>query len=153
MPSFKAIGPVVLEKKIFKGFEHFLAWRPSWSCDLHHLYKLLFPHPKEAPHEIWLWLVKWFQRRSLKMWTDDDGRRTTYDGRRTPDHGYTISSPCEPKGSGELKRVALYFYRITKFYMQDILTKWAKLRYLWSHEMLKKDVFNFRQTSLPSFSI
>ena len=40
----------------------------------------------------------WFQRRrSLKMWTDND------DGRRTPDHGYTISSPCEPEGSGELK--------------------------------------------------
>ena len=33
-----------------------------------------------------------------------DGRRTTtdVDGRRTPDHGYTISSPCEPEGSGEL---------------------------------------------------
>ena len=30
----------------------------------------------------------------------DDGR--TDDG-RTPEHGYTISSPCEPKGSGELK--------------------------------------------------
>ena len=29
------------------------------------------------------------------------GRRT--DGRRTTDHGYTISSPCEPNGSGELK--------------------------------------------------
>ena len=29
-----------------------------------------------------------------------DGR--TDDG-RTPEHGYTISSPCEPKGSGELK--------------------------------------------------
>ena len=31
----------------------------------------------------------------------DDGRRT--DG-RTTEHGYTISSPCEPDGSGELKR-------------------------------------------------
>ena len=31
-----------------------------------------------------------------------DGRRTT-DG-RTTEHGYTISSPCEPDGSGELKR-------------------------------------------------
>ena len=29
-----------------------------------------------------------------------DGRRT--DG-RTTEHGYTISSPCEPDGSGELK--------------------------------------------------
>ena len=37
----------------------------------------------------------------------DDGRtdgRST-DGRRTPDHGYTISSPCEPNGSGELKKI------------------------------------------------
>ena len=31
-----------------------------------------------------------------------DGRRT--DG-RTTEHGYTISSPCEPDGSGELKSV------------------------------------------------
>ena len=30
--------------------------------------------------------------------TDDDGRR------QTPDNGYTISSPCEPEGSGELKK-------------------------------------------------
>ena len=29
-------------------------------------------------------------------------RRRTDDG-RTPEHGYTISSPCEPKGSGEIK--------------------------------------------------
>ena len=39
----------------------------------------------------------------------DDGRRT--DGRRTDgrttEHGYTISSPCEPDGSGELKSVAI----------------------------------------------
>ena len=32
-----------------------------------------------------------------------DGQRTTDDG-RTPDHGHPISSPCEPYGSGELKR-------------------------------------------------
>ena len=31
----------------------------------------------------------------------DDGRTT--DG-RTPDHGHPISSPCEPDGSGELKK-------------------------------------------------
>ena len=35
--------------------------------------------------------------------TTDDGRRTTDDGRRLD--GYTISSPCEPNGSGELKTV------------------------------------------------
>ena len=32
----------------------------------------------------------------------DDGRTT--DG-RTPDHGHPISSPCEPNGSGELKKM------------------------------------------------
>ena len=32
-----------------------------------------------------------------------DGRRRTTDGRRL--NGYTISSPCEPKGSGELQTV------------------------------------------------
>ena len=37
----------------FKGFYHIWAWRPSWSCDLDHLYKLTFPLPKEAPHKIW----------------------------------------------------------------------------------------------------
>ena len=40
---------LILEKTIFKGF----TW-PSWSCDLDHLYKLSFPLPVEAPHEIWL---------------------------------------------------------------------------------------------------
>ena len=35
----------------FLGFYHICAWRPSWSCDLDHLYKLSFPLPKEAPHE------------------------------------------------------------------------------------------------------
>ena len=50
MPSFKIIGLLILEKKIFKSFYHIWALRPSWSCDLDHLYKLLFPLPKEAPH-------------------------------------------------------------------------------------------------------
>ena len=33
------------------------------------------------------------------------------DGRRTPDHGHPISSPCEPNGSGELKTLRLYITR------------------------------------------
>ena len=71
MPSFKIIGLLVLEKKIFKGFYHISAWRPSWSCDLDHLYKLSFPLPKEAPHKIWLWLAKRFQRRRCLNIVDD----------------------------------------------------------------------------------
>ena len=52
MPSFNIIGLPVIEKKLFKGFYHIWAWQPSWSCDLDHLYKHLFPLPKEAPHKI-----------------------------------------------------------------------------------------------------
>ena len=77
IPSFVKIGPPVLEKKILflKGFYHIWAWRPSWSCDLDHLYKLSFPLPKEAPHKIWLWSAKRFlRRRCLK---NVDGRRRT----------------------------------------------------------------------------
>ena len=31
------IGLPVPEKKILKGFYHIWAWRPSWSCDQHHV--------------------------------------------------------------------------------------------------------------------
>ena len=37
----------------FKGVYHIWAWQPSWSCELYNLYKLSFPIPKEASHEIW----------------------------------------------------------------------------------------------------
>ena len=91
IPSFVEIDPPVPEKKIFYGFYHIWAWRPSWSCDHDYLYKLSFPLPTDAPREVWLWLVKHFQRRrSLKLWTT-----TTTDG-RTPEHGHPISSPFEP---------------------------------------------------------
>ena len=40
--------------RFFKVFTVYGAWRPSWSCDLDHLNKLSFPHPMEAPDEIWL---------------------------------------------------------------------------------------------------
>ena len=42
-----------LEKKIFKGFYHIWAWRPSWLCELNHLHKLSFPLPKEDSCGIW----------------------------------------------------------------------------------------------------
>ena len=80
MPSFNIIGLLVLEKKIFKCFYHLWAQWPSWSCDQSHLYKFLFPLPKEAPHKIWLWLAKRLRRRRcLKMVNNDDddaGRRS-----------------------------------------------------------------------------
>ena len=60
----------VLEKKIFKGFYHIWAWRPSWSTNRDHFSKLSFPQPKKAPYEIWAKLAQRLQRRSrLKFWT------------------------------------------------------------------------------------
>ena len=53
-PSFVAIELLVLEKKIFKGFNNIWAWWPSWSCDPDAEKKLSFPLPKKAPHKIWL---------------------------------------------------------------------------------------------------
>ena len=57
------------------------------SQDGDNLNKLSFPHPIEAPYEIWLWLAKWFLRRCLK--SVDDGRMTELT--------FTISSPMSLK--------------------------------------------------------
>ena len=60
----------------------YLIWRPSWSCDLDPANKLSFPHPMDAPHEIWLQSAQWFQRRRcLKMLTDDRLQTTDDDNR------------------------------------------------------------------------
>ena len=75
MPSFKIIGLLVLEKKIFKAFYHIWAWRPSWSCDLYHLHKLSFPLPKEAPHNFAL-IGQVVLEKMFKI-VNDDGRRRT----------------------------------------------------------------------------
>ena len=41
-----------VEEDFLKFFYHLWAWWKSWSCDLYHYYKLSFPLPKDAPHEI-----------------------------------------------------------------------------------------------------
>ena len=70
MQRFSPKASSVLEKKIFKGFYHIWAWRPSWSTNHDHFSNLLFPLPKEAPYEIWAKLAQRLQRRScLKFWT------------------------------------------------------------------------------------
>ena len=53
---------------------------------------------------------------------DDDGRT---DAGRTPDHGHPISSPCEPNGSGELKKTDFYkiFLRALSRESKDARTK------------------------------
>ena len=70
MHTFSPKASLVLEKKIFKGFYHIWAWRPSWSMNRDHFSNLLFPLSKEAPYEIWAKLAQRLQRRScLKFWT------------------------------------------------------------------------------------
>ena len=70
MQRFSPKASSVLEKKIFKGFYHIWAWWPSWSTNCDHFSNLSFPHPKEAPYEIWAKLAQRLQRRScLKFWT------------------------------------------------------------------------------------
>ena len=41
----------------FRRFYHIWMWWPSWSCDMDHLYKLLFPLPTKAPHDLALTAV------------------------------------------------------------------------------------------------
>ena len=46
--------------KIFKGFD-FSIYGHGGSCDYVHSYELILPLTKEAPYEIWHWLVKQIQ--------------------------------------------------------------------------------------------
>ena len=78
-------------KKIFEGFYHIWSWRPFWSRDLDHLNKFLFPHPIDAPYEIWLWLLVVSEEKMF----EECGRRT--DDRLTTEPAYTISSPMSLK--------------------------------------------------------
>ena len=85
--KFQGHRPFSSREELLRFLPYIWAWWPSWSCDQDSLNKLSFPHPREAPYEIWLWLAQWFQRRRcLKSvddcWTDDGGRPT-----------YPISSP------------------------------------------------------------
>ena len=74
--SWKSARRFQRRRRFLKGFYHIWAWRPSWSCDPDAANKLSFPLPKEAPHKIWLWLAKRYQRRRcLKLWTTDGRRR------------------------------------------------------------------------------
>ena len=42
-------------RRFLKGFYPIWAWWPPWSCDPDPVNKISFPHPTEAPYEIWLW--------------------------------------------------------------------------------------------------
>ena len=71
------------------------ALRPSWSCDLHHWYRLPFLFPLGLCMKIYLGLVKRFRRtRSLKM---VNGRRMVY--YKHDDSGELITSQSVSRAS------------------------------------------------------
>ena len=99
IPIFVEIGPPVSEDKICKGFEH--------GGHLGHVTWIIYinfrsPFPRRLHMKFGFdWSVS-----EEKKFENVNGRRQRRRRRRrqrTPDHGYTISSPCEPEGSGELK--------------------------------------------------
>ena len=85
-----------MEKKIFKGFYHIWAWWPSWSTDCDHFSNLSFPHPKEAPYEIWAKLAQRLQRSFENVNWPTDAQKVI-----------TIAHP--EQSSGELKRTTYNF--------------------------------------------
>ena len=115
--------------RFLKGLYHIWAWQPSLSCDPDPVNKFSFPHPTEAPYEIWLRLdQRFWRRRSLKM---VDGHRTD-DG---PWLYYKLTN--EPKGSGELKRGERSKKSGIKLKPED---HWSCSAHLSAEDMLKSAV-------------
>ena len=84
------------EKEVFKAFYHILAWCPSWSCDIGHLYNFRSQFQRRRLKFAFDW-QSGFREDLLKRWTDG------WTPSRSVNYMLTISSPCEPNGSGELK--------------------------------------------------
>jgi len=81
----KALGLVVLDKKIFKNCilkTYFLTPWPTYATNQNHLNN--FSRGPPMDHSCWVWSKsnEWFQRRRCLSKTVY-GRRTTHDGRRT----------------------------------------------------------------------
>ena len=79
-----------------------------------------FPHPREAPYEIWLWLTQWFQRRRCLKSVDDV---QTTDG-RTDNGGLLYLSYKLTKwdfGSGELKMLKNLPFRTFSYNRTEVL--------------------------------
>ena len=90
MPSLKIIGSLVPEKTILKVFT---MYGRGGHLGPNHLYELSFPLSTEDPREIWL-----IGPVVLEKIFESGGRRRI----RKPEDPYSISSPDESHGSGEL---------------------------------------------------
>ena len=59
-----------------EDFEDIWAWRPSWSCDQHHI-NFSFPFTQKLTYTIWLKMAKWFLRKaSFNFHVNDFGPRS-----------------------------------------------------------------------------
>ena len=50
--KFRGNRPAGSGEKDCKGFYHIGAWRPSWSCDQHHVIRFSLT---ESFHVVWFW--------------------------------------------------------------------------------------------------
>ena len=63
--KFRGNRPARSEKKIFKGMYHIWAWRPSWSCDQHHVIRFSFPCTSKLSYKVWFILTSIKGRNSV----------------------------------------------------------------------------------------
>ena len=81
--KFYEIGPVALEKKIFKNFVNALSTLILYYLpikkDAPFLNKLVSHSPKDALCDVWLKLAQWFWGRIFEKFID---RETDYDGQQ-----------------------------------------------------------------------
>ena len=106
VPSLVEIGPVVLEKKIFKFRQCIFAicviispWKRAGAL---HLNKLESPSPKDALCQVWLKLAQWFRTRRWKSKRFTDRRTDGRTDSQTTDNRWSEKLTWA-FSSGELK--------------------------------------------------
>ena len=104
VPCLVEIGPVVLEKKIFKYFQYNFTISLLSHVALH-LNKLESPPSKDALCHVWLKLAQWFWRRSWTCEKFTDDRQTT-DNRQSEKLTWVFIS-------GELKITFIHWNDLT----------------------------------------
>ena len=106
MPSFKIIGLLVLDKKILKVFTIYgdgsHLGHVTWTIYIN------FRSPSQGGSTYNLALIGQAVSEEKMFKHCWQRQRQRQRRQRTPEKGYTISSPCEPNGSGELINWDLY---------------------------------------------
>ena len=61
IPNFVETGFRFRRGRFLKFFYHVWSWRPSWSCDQHHVHFLV---PKSLHTKPWLQMAQWFLKKA-----------------------------------------------------------------------------------------